>query len=200
MRDFNLTHIPDLTERYPEGFDGVDMYSMNMDMYYEDYYIDDFPRNYEVRGDKYYGADDLEEAKELQREHGGVIYKYNPETGDYDTDLEIKPTKKLSDYEQDMRSIAYLIDGPKKFEEGQEYESVCWFTGGVGYYTVKKRTDKEITFTIGRHELDGDHKCEDETFELKFDKHGNEYITLYEYGDHENNIRAGYDGYGNEIY
>ena len=26
MRDYNLTHIPDLTERYPEGFGGVDMY------------------------------------------------------------------------------------------------------------------------------------------------------------------------------
>ncbi len=25
MRDFNMTYIPDLTERYPEGFDGVDM-------------------------------------------------------------------------------------------------------------------------------------------------------------------------------
>lgn len=25
MRDFNLTYIPDLTERFPEGFDGVDM-------------------------------------------------------------------------------------------------------------------------------------------------------------------------------
>lgn len=26
MRDFNLTYIPDLTERFPEGFDGVDMF------------------------------------------------------------------------------------------------------------------------------------------------------------------------------
>jgi len=25
MRDYNLTYIPDLTERYPEGFGGVDM-------------------------------------------------------------------------------------------------------------------------------------------------------------------------------
>ena len=80
MRDFNLTHIPDLTERYPEGFGGVDMYSM--DMYYEDYYIDDFPSDYEVRGDNYYDADDLDKAKELQREHGGIIFKYNPEIGD----------------------------------------------------------------------------------------------------------------------
>lgn len=27
MRDYNMTYIPDLTERYPEGFGGVDMFA-----------------------------------------------------------------------------------------------------------------------------------------------------------------------------
>ena len=88
----------------------------------------------------------------------------------------------------------------KRFEVGQQYESVCWFTAGVGLYTGKVKDDESVTFSIGCHELDGDHQCEDETYKLKYDDDGNEYVVLYEYGGYENKIRAGYDGYGNEIY
>ena len=88
----------------------------------------------------------------------------------------------------------------KRFKIGQEYESVCWFSGGIGYYTVKAKDNDSVTFSIGRHELDGNHECKDETYKLKYDDDGNEYITLYEYHGKENNIWAGYDGYGNEVY
>ena len=142
MRDFNLTHIPDLTERYPEGFGGIDMYA-GYDPEYEFWRV-------------------VEEAEKCEEE---IKYK---ET--------------------------------KRFKVGEEYESVCWFSGGIGYYTVKAKDDESVTFSIGRHELDGDHDCKDETYKLKYDDDGNEYITLYEYHGEENNIRAGYDGYGNEIY
>ena len=138
MRDY----IPDLTERFPEGFGGVDMCK---------------PRDPEY---EFWMA--VEEAERYEEE-----IKY----------------KEL-----------------KRFEVGQRYELVCWFTGGVGNYTVKAKDDEYITFSIGRHELDGDHECEDEKYQLKYDDDGNEYIVLYEYCGHENNIRAGYDGYGNEIY
>jgi hypothetical protein len=89
---------------------------------------------------------------------------------------------------------------PKQFEVGQKYESVCWFTGGIGLYTVKAKDNKSVTFGVGHHELDGDYEGEDETYKLKHDDNGNEYVVLYEYGGHENCIRAGYDGYGNEMY
>lgn len=136
-------YIPDLTERFSEGFGGIDMTS-----------------------------------------------KYYPSKGTLEYD-----------WEDSYEDIPYEIDNlPKKFNIGEEYESVCWFTGGVGYYTVKAKDDESVTFSIGRHELDGDHQCEDETYELKYDDDGNEYVVLYEYGGHENRIRAGYDGYGNEIY
>lgn len=33
MRDFNMTYIPDLTERFPEGFNGVDLTPYRYDEY-----------------------------------------------------------------------------------------------------------------------------------------------------------------------
>ena len=186
MRDFNLTHIPDLTERYPEGFGGVDMYA-GYDPEYELY-------------------EAIEEIQKLTTSY--AQYLILTQLGEIVPQSAIKLINEEEfEVTADNGTFHFIVeDGkvkcknkePKRFEVGQEYEKVCWFTAGVGYYTVKARDDKSVTFTIGRHELDGDHDCEDETYKLKLDENGNEYITLFEYGGHENNIRAGFDDYGNE--
>lgn len=188
MRDFNLTHIPDLTERYPEGFDGVDMYA-GYDPEYELY-------------------ETVEEIQKLTTSY--AQYLILTQLGEIVPQSAIKLINEEEfEVTADNGTFHFIVeDGkvkcknkePKRFEVGQEYESVCWFTAGVGLYTVKAKDTDSVTFSIGRHELDGDHECEDETYKLKHDDNGNEYIVLYEYGGHENCIRAGYDGYGNEIF
>lgn len=78
----------------------------------------------------------------------------------------------------------------KRFEIGNKYNSICWFTGGISEYTVANRTDSTVTLKPFRIELDGNHDCESETYDLHTDENGNEYIVLYSYHGHENRICA----------
>lgn len=83
----------------------------------------------------------------------------------------------------------------KKFEIGQVYDTVDWFTGGTCVRKVKDRTDTSLIFEIQRHELDGDHKGVEE-YDIYIDEDGNEYVLLYSYKGSENRITAGYDAWG----
>jgi hypothetical protein len=76
-----------------------------------------------------------------------------------------------------------------KFKVGQTYTNTCWFTGGQHTYTVKSRTENKVTFDSTYAELDGIHH-NTETFDIHTDKHGNEYVVLYEYHEAENRIWA----------
>lgn len=182
----------DLTERFPEGLDGVDM-------------CKPYDPKYAM-----WEAMEIEIEQKLTTSY--AQYLILTQLGEVVPQSAIKLiNEKEFEVIADNGTFYFIVENgkvrfnekkkqAKRFEVGQEYESVCWFTGGVGYYTVKAKDDKSVTFSIGRHELDGDHQCEDETYKLNHDDNGNEYIVLYEYGGHENCIRAGYDGYGNEMY
>lgn len=67
-----------------------------------------------------------------------------------------------------------------KFVVGRKYEMTDWFSGGVSLWEVSSIDDGKVTFSIDRHELDGDHKCE-ETHEITKDSMGNEQVVLFEY-------------------
>ena len=182
--------LPDLTERFPEGLDGVDMC-----------------KPYDP---EYAMWEAMEKEVEQKLTTSYAQFLILTQLGEVIPQSAIKLiNEKEFEVIADNGTFHFIVENgkirpnkkePKQFKVGQEYESVCWFTGGVGYYTVKVKDNESVTFSIGRHELDGDHQCEDETYELKYDDDRNEYVVLYEYSGHENRIRAGYDGYGNEIY
>lgn len=131
-------YIPDITERFPEGFSGVDM----TDRY--------FPSR---RADWNWG--DFTEAE-------------------------------LIGYDE----IPYEIEEkPKRFEVGQQYEWVDWFTGGVSEYTVIERTSGRLVFGEYRHEIDGDYKMT-EAFKILTDENGDEYLKMCEYKGEEGRLYA----------
>lgn len=77
----------------------------------------------------------------------------------------------------------------KKFDVGQNYTFVDWFTGGRSFYTVKEKTESTVTFDCIAHEADGTHKSV-ESYEIFTDNEGNENIFIYEYHGHEARIYA----------
>lgn len=83
MRDYNMTYIPDLTERYPEGFGGVDMYA---------------PRDPEY---DFWNA--VEEADRLEREY---FKKRDAKIADYREYLKSNPCEAES-VEYDAESQEY---------------------------------------------------------------------------------------------
>ena len=44
-----------------------------------------------------------------------------------------------------------------KFQVGNTYQAICWFTGAMFTYQCVKRTDTEITFSSISEEVDGIH-------------------------------------------
>lgn len=130
-----MSYIPDLTERFPEGFGGVDMTS----------------KYFPSRGDIWDAWDDMEDYE-------------------YETPKETEPK-------------------PRVFKVGQEYEWVSWFTGGIGYYTVKEIKDGKLTFAEYRQEVDGEYSKE-ETFDILTDDNGDEYIKMCEYRGEEGRLYA----------
>lgn len=77
----------------------------------------------------------------------------------------------------------------KRFELGQTYEKVDWFTGGVHEYICTSRTDKTVKFSPVYHEIDGTHHVKQELHDILTDDEG-EYVVLYEYQGEKNCIRA----------
>lgn len=77
----------------------------------------------------------------------------------------------------------------KKFAVGNTYTSACWFTGGVVRYTVKSRTENTVTLFEHTSELDGEHDCEPETYEIHCEDE-REYIVIYSYRGHGKMIYA----------
>lgn len=77
----------------------------------------------------------------------------------------------------------------KKFEVGQKYNFICWFTGGNTLYTVEYRTQTKVSFKTVANEMDGVHEGIEE-FEIDVDEFGNESILIYEYHGHKAQIYA----------
>ena len=77
----------------------------------------------------------------------------------------------------------------KKFEVGQKYTFVDWFSGGRSFYTVKERTESTISLDRVAYEADGIHESV-EDFDISTDEEGNESIFIYEYHGHEARIYA----------
>lgn len=175
-------YIPDLTQRFPEGFGGVDMTSRYYPSAYDGYeYMEmmdkmdsvyDMPMDYEVvwyvDGKQYAGEmDSLEEAKQIAQEKGGIVRKYNHDTEEWE------------DYEEK----------PKRFQIGQVYDWTDWFSGGQAWYTVKEVADGKVVFAEHRWELDGEFDLISD-YEIKIDENGNEYIVMCSYHEHEGRIYA----------
>ena len=162
-----MDYIPDITERFPEGFGGVDMTNgyRNDDLFD----TEDMPSDYEVTwwdGDKRYasGANTLEEAQELAKQHKGTIRKYNHDTEEWE------------DWE------------PYRFKVGQKYTWVDWFTGGCSRYTVKERTDTQVILSEYRTEMDGEYEFT-QHYNIHKDDNG-EYIVMCQYHDEEGRLYA----------
>lgn len=130
-------YIPDLTERFPEGFGGIDL---------TDTFFGGSPRGGYINEDEYW---DLKE--------------------------EIP-------YEAEEKR-------PRKFEVGQQYEWVGWFTGGRSFYTVTERTPDRLVFSEYRFEIDGEYKLT-ESFKILTDENGDEYLKMCEYQGEEGRLYA----------
>ncbi|MBO5609108.1 MAG: hypothetical protein J5929_01870 [Eubacterium sp.] len=164
-------HIPDITERFPEGFGGVDMtdryFPLKGTSGYSDIYSEynDLPSEYIVEGSgtetRRYSTDDWEKVKSITKEmNNPVIWKYNHDKEVYEV------------YHEDGQDLI------RTFNEGDEYLMNDWFTGGTAIYKVKDRTDTSVIFTVYRHELDGEHECNEE-YDITIDEDGNEKVILF---------------------
>lgn len=77
-----------------------------------------------------------------------------------------------------------------RFQAGETYESVDWFTGGTGYYTVVRRNGDILELTEAHDEIDGFHtNPETSTYEVH-EEDGTEYIVFYSYRGNENRLYA----------
>ena len=77
-----------------------------------------------------------------------------------------------------------------EFREGNEYETVDWFTGGYHRYKCVSRTESKVTFSAVYEELDGTYTGK-EIFDIHKDgKDGDEYIVFYVYQGEENRMYA----------
>ncbi len=66
----------------------------------------------------------------------------------------------------------------------------CWFTGGTGRYICVSRTDEDVTFSPTYYEADGIHKVAKETFPIKTNRDGIEYVVVQSYRGEENRMYA----------
>ena len=77
----------------------------------------------------------------------------------------------------------------KRFEIGQKYGWVCWFTGGLTTYTVVSRSEKSVTLDTIDVEIDGVHHRK-ETFNIEKGESGNERILIQQYHGEKGYIEA----------
>lgn len=76
-----------------------------------------------------------------------------------------------------------------RFNPGDKYENVDWFTGGVHTYKCISRTENTVTLSAIYDEIDGLHVVPPETFDIRSDEDG-EYILFYTYYGEENRMYA----------
>lgn len=72
----------------------------------------------------------------------------------------------------------------RKFEVGDKFETVDIYTGAIHKYEIYARVLDTILCNAIHYELDGTHELVD-NFTIKTDENENEYIVLWEYGDHK---------------
>lgn len=77
----------------------------------------------------------------------------------------------------------------KKFNVGQQYHNICWFTGASCIMEVFALQKNSVTFTVTRTEADGIHTCLEE-YHIDHDSEGNESVLIYDYHGKENRIFA----------
>lgn len=78
-----------------------------------------------------------------------------------------------------------------RFQIGETYQSVDWFTGGTGFYTVAGRDGDVLVLKEAHDEIDGFHECEGHSSYQIHEESGKEYIVIGTYHGHENRIYAG---------
>lgn len=76
-----------------------------------------------------------------------------------------------------------------KFQVGNTYQAICWFTGAMFTYQCVKRTDTEITFSSMSEEVDGIHNMGSATYPIHQDD-GTEYVVIQTYQGEENRMYA----------
>lgn len=76
-----------------------------------------------------------------------------------------------------------------KFQVGNTYQAICWFTGAMFTYQCVKRTDTEITFSSISEEVDGIHDMGRATYPIHQDD-GTEYVVIQTYQGEENRMYA----------
>lgn len=78
-----------------------------------------------------------------------------------------------------------------RFQASETYESVDWFTGGMGFYTVIGRDGDTLTLKEAHDEIDGFHTCKRTSAYEIHEEDGQEYIVMGSYLGCENRIYAG---------
>jgi hypothetical protein len=75
------------------------------------------------------------------------------------------------------------------FKPLQTYRANDWFTGGTQVYKVTSVNERQVTFRIISSELDGESDRR-ETYDIRKDENGFNYVLLYEYKGYENRLYA----------
>lgn len=150
-----MSYIPDLTERFPEGFGGVDM---TPSFYGEPV---DYSRAYGYEDEERWGYEDRNYGR-----MGGYEPSYEElvADGEYE-DVPFPRTEPLT----------------RAFEIGTEYQ-IYGIYGGITYYKVEKidRENKRILLSETWVDVDGTGKRPAEWHDLEEDDNGNEKALEWE--------------------
>lgn len=152
MVDFVLTRIPDITERFPEGFNGVDLTPGRYDPYdlYGHHYYDDSDDSEPVETVKVWVSYTDQQGNLL-----GATLDVEKDNIYDDIQYQLGPEMEIADYGE-YEGDETSDPKPRLFQVGDEF-TITGLYGGVTTYKVKEidRTNERILLAETWYDLDG---------------------------------------------